>query len=153
MVLVGHANYASVTKDSFPASLSKKWITDVLRRKIGYRGLIVSDDMEMGAVLKTVHIEQVAVEFIRAGGDLCLICRQEELVMRAYEALIKETERDRKFARRVEESIARVVAFKKKSKELKRKQLPPTADKIQRLSRQLWELGEQVRLESIKVQA
>ena len=48
MVLIGHANYPAVTNDRLPASLSKKWITDILRKKIGYRGLIVSDDMEMG---------------------------------------------------------------------------------------------------------
>jgi beta-N-acetylhexosaminidase len=150
MVLVGHANYSMVTKDSLPASLSKKWITDVLRRKIGYRGLIASDDMEMGAVLKTAPIEQVAVEFIRAGGDLCLICRQEELVTRAYEALLQEAERDRKFAQRVTESAARVSSFKEKSAELKRKIQPPTSEKVQKLSRQLWEFGEQVRLETIK---
>ena len=150
MVLVGHANYPTVTNDALPASLSRKWITDVLRKKIGYRGLIVSDDMEMGAVLKTAPIERVAVEFVRAGGDLCLICRQEELVTRAYEALVREAERDRKFARRVAESAARVLAFKKKSAELKRKMSPPTPEKIQKLSRQLWEFGEQVRLESIK---
>src|SRR5882672_2349295 len=143
MVLVGHANYPSVTKDALPASLSKKWIIDILREKIGYRGLIVSDDMEMGAVLKVAPIEQVAVEFIRAGGDLGLICRQEELVVRAYEALVKEAERDRRFARRVAESVARVLAFKKKAAALKRKMQPPTAEKVQRLSRQLWEFGEQ----------
>ncbi|HEY6181793.1 MAG TPA: glycoside hydrolase family 3 N-terminal domain-containing protein, partial [Terriglobales bacterium] len=49
MVLVGHANYPAVTKDGLPASLSRKWITNILRKRIGYRGLIVSDDMEMGA--------------------------------------------------------------------------------------------------------
>ena len=153
MVLIGHANYPTVTKDARPASLSKKWITDILRHQIGYRGLIVSDDMEMGAVLKTTPIEQVALEFVRAGGDLCLICRQEELVLKAYEVLVKEAERDRKFARRVQDSVARVLAFKKKSSELKRKMQAPDAEKIQNLSRQLWEFGEQVRLESIKGQA
>jgi beta-N-acetylhexosaminidase len=45
MVLIGHANYPAITHDRGPASLSKKWITDVLRKKIGYRGLIVSDDL------------------------------------------------------------------------------------------------------------
>jgi beta-N-acetylhexosaminidase len=150
MVLVGHANYPAVTQDALPASLSKKWITDILRRRIGYRGLIVSDDMEMGAVLKTAPIEQVAVEFIRAGGDLCLICRQEELVMRGYEALVREAERDRRFARRVAEAAGRVLGFKKKSAELKRRGQPPTPARIALLSRRLWEFGEQVRLESIE---
>ncbi len=98
-----------------PASLSRKWITDVLRKKIGYRGLIVSDDLEMGGVLKAAPIERATVEHIRAGGDLCLICHIEDYVTRSYEELIKEAESDRKFARRVKESIARVLAFKKKS--------------------------------------
>jgi len=152
MVLIGHANYPAVTKDNLPASLSKKWITDILRKKIGYGGLIVSDDMEMGAVLKMAPIEQVAVEFVRAGGDLCLICRQEELVVRAYEALVKEAERDRRFARRVAESAARVLVSKQKSRALKGPMQPPTAEKVQHLTRRLWEFGEQIRLATIKQQ-
>ncbi len=74
MVLVGHANYPTVTRDGAPASLSKKWVTQVLRQKIAYRGLVVSDDLEMGGVLNAGPIEQAAVQHIRAGGDLCLIC-------------------------------------------------------------------------------
>ena len=68
--------YPAVTKERTPASLSKKWITDILRKKIGYSGLIVSDDMEMGGVLEFAPIEQAIVEHIRAGGDLALICHQ-----------------------------------------------------------------------------
>lgn len=146
MVLVGHANYPSVTRDRWPASLSKKWITEVLGKRIGYRGLVVSDDMEMGALLKAATIEQAAVEFIRAGGDLCLVCRQEELVTRAYEALVQEVERDRRFARRVAESVKRVLTFKRKSAPLRSYAPLPAATKIDKLSRQLWELGEHVRL-------
>ena len=56
----------------------------------------------MGGVLKAAPIEQAAVEHIRAGGDLCLICHIEEYVTRSYEALIKEAESNRKFAQRVE---------------------------------------------------
>ena len=152
MVLVGHANYPTVTHDGTPASLSKKWVTQVLRQKIAYRGLVVSDDLEMGGVLKAGPIERAAVQHIRAGGDLCLICRQEEGILRSYEALICEAERDRKFARRVKESTARVLAFKKKSRELMRAAAPPTPAKIEKLSRTLWEFGEQVRIETIKQQ-
>src|SRR5262249_25214132 len=53
MVLVNHANYPAVTGDQLPASLSKQWITGVLRRRIGYGGLIASDDLEMGALVKS----------------------------------------------------------------------------------------------------
>jgi beta-N-acetylhexosaminidase len=152
MVLVGHATYAAVTHDVTPASLSKKWITSILRRRLGYRGLVVSDDLEMGGVLAAGTIEHATVEHIRAGGDLCLICHQEEFVTRAYEALVEEAARDRKFARRVEESVARVVAFKKGKPEVKRRNPIPTTAKLQHLSRELWELSEQVRLETIERQ-
>jgi len=152
LILVGHAAYPAVTHDRTPASLSKKWITDILRKKIGYRGLVVSDDLEMGGVLKAAPIEQAAVEHIRAGGDLCLICHIEQNITRSYEALVKEAGRHAKFVRRVEESVARVLAFKKKSKELQRPAPAPTAVELEKLSRQLWEFSEQVRLEAIKLQ-
>lgn len=152
MVLVGHANYPEVTRDRTPASLSRKWITGILRGKTGFRGLIVSDDLEMGGALKAAPIEQATVEFVRAGGDLALLCHLEEGIVRSYEALIKEAERDRKFARRVKESAARVLAFKRRSPEVNRRTPAPTLARVQRLSRQLWEFGEQVRLETIKRQ-
>src|SRR5258707_13281667 len=93
MVLVGHANYPAVTRDKLPASLSKKWITETLRRRIGYRGLIVSDDLEMGGGLKAAPVDQAAAQFIRAGGDLCLICPQLELAERASEHLVRASAR------------------------------------------------------------
>ncbi len=149
-VLVGHANYPAVTYDSAPASLSKKWIADILRKEIGYRGLVVSDDLEMGGVLKAAPIDQAAVEFIRAGGDLCLICHVEENITRSYEALVKEVERDSRFARRAKESVARVLRFKNKSRAVKRLTPTPSAARLEKLSRQLWEFSEQVRLATIK---
>ena len=149
-VLVGHANYPAVTHDSAPASLSKKWIADILRKKISYRGLVVSDDLEMGGVLKATPIDQAAIEFIRAGGDLCLICQVEENITRSYDALVKEVKRDSRFARQAQESVARVLSFKKKPGELKRLAPAPTAARLEKLSRQLWEFSEQVRLATIK---
>ena len=145
-VMVSHAAYPQVTREKIPASLSKKWITDVLRNKIGYRGLIASDDMEMGGVLAAAPIEKAAVEHIRAGGDLCLICHKEELVNRVYDELARTTERDPRFARRVSESARRVLTFKKKAKSLARWAKPPTNQIVEGLTRNLWEFGEQVRL-------
>ncbi len=153
MILIGHAAYPAVTEPSIPASLSKKWITDVLRKKIGYRGLVVSDDLEMGGVLKAAAIERAAVEHIRAGGDICLICHQEEYIVRAYEELIKESERDAKFARRVKESARRILAFKKKRPELKSWPPAPSTAKMEQLSRQLWEFSENVRFAAMQKQA
>lgn len=153
MVLVSHANYPAVTREGLPASLSKKWITDVLRRRIGYRGLIVSDDLEMGGVLKAAPIDQAAVEFIRAGGDLCLICHEQENVERTFETMARTAERDARFRRRMVESAKQVAAFKKRFSEVKRRTAAPTPEKISRLSTQLWEFSEQIRLQEFSVVA
>jgi beta-N-acetylhexosaminidase len=151
-VMVSHAAYPDVTGERIPASLSKKWITDILRKKIGYRGLVASDDLEMGGVLTAAPIEEAAAQFVRAGGDLCLICHTSELVVRAYEELVRQAERDRTFARRTEESAKRVLAFKKKSKGLTRWATAPAENNIEKLSRRLWEFTEQVRLGTIHQQ-
>jgi beta-N-acetylhexosaminidase len=153
MVMVSHAAFPAVTKDRTPASLSKKWITGILRQKIGYRGLICSDDLEMGGVLaaapnEQAAIEQVTIEHIRAGGDLALICHQEDFILRAHEALIRETECDRGFARRVQESARRVMAFKKKYLGRPRA-AAPSAQRVEKLTRQLWEFGEEIRLATL----
>jgi len=147
--MVAHATYPQVTRDRTPASLSRFWITDILRKRTGYRGLIVSDDLEMGGVLSAVPVGEAAVEFVRAGGDLCLVCHREDRVLDAYEVLTKAAERDSKFARRLAESAARITAFKKESRKLLRGVKIPSPSRVEKLSRQLWEFGEQVRLESL----
>jgi beta-N-acetylhexosaminidase len=166
MVMVSHAAFPAVTgvpkkkneKDKAkntgtPASLSKKWITDILRKKIGYRGLICSDDLEMGGVLAAAPIEEATVAHIRAGGDLALICHHEEFVLRAHEALTREAERDSKLSRRVHESARRVLAFKKrwldKTSTPRRRATAPTPARVEKLTRELWEFGEEVRLAAL----
>lgn len=162
-VMVSHAAFPAVTKARTPASLSKKWITDILRKKIGYRGLVCSDDLEMGGVLTAAPIEeaieQVTIGHIRAGGDLGLICHQESFILRAYEALVREAERDHRFARRVQESTRRVVAFKANKSRGRGPRLTslragprhtvPTPARIERLTRQLWEFEEEVRMATL----
>ena len=153
MVMVSHAAYPAVTKAGTPASLSNKWITDILRKKIGYRGLICSDDLEMGGVLAAAPIEQAMIGHTRAGGDLGLICHQEDFILRAHEALLREVERDRKFARRVQESAQRVLGFKKNAfgqKSAASHPAPaPTSARVEKLTRQLWEFGEEIRLATL----
>ncbi len=146
-VMVSHAAYPQVTRDRTPASLSRVWITDILRKRIGYRNLIVSDDLEMGGVLSAAPIGEAAVEFVRAGGDLCLICHREDYILQAHKALIKAAEGDSKFAKRVAESARRAAAFKKKSAKTLRRVAAPTVGAVEKLTRRLWEFGEQVRLE------
>jgi beta-N-acetylhexosaminidase len=99
MVMVNHAAYPATADKTRPASVSKFWITTVLQKRIGYRGIVFSDDLEMGGVLKFLPMEEVVVEAVRAGADLLEICHSPELILRAYEALIAEAERSTAFRR------------------------------------------------------
>ncbi len=134
-VMVAHASYPEVTKDQQPASLSRKWMQDVLRKKIGYRGLIISDDLEMGGVLSTGTIEDVAVETLRAGADMFLVCHNQELVWRGYEAVLRTAESDRKFAAHVAKAAQRVLKFKKRAAELRGFAAEPKAKVVERLKK------------------
>ena len=134
-VMVAHASYPEVTNDKLPASLSRKWMQDVLRKKIGYKGLIISDDLEMGGVLSTGDIEDVAVETLRAGADMFLVCHNQELVWRGYEAVLRTAERDSKFAAHVAKAAQRVLAFKKRSAELRGFAAEPKAKIVDNLKK------------------
>jgi beta-N-acetylhexosaminidase len=149
MIMISHAAYPQVTRNRTPASLSKVWITDILRKRIGYRNLIVSDDLEMGGVLSAAPIGDAATEFVRAGGDLCLICHREDYILEAFEKLTQSAERDAKFRRRVADAAQRVLTFKKKMGKTLRFVKPPADARIEKLSRKLWEFGERVRLEPL----
>jgi beta-N-acetylhexosaminidase len=149
LLMISHAAYPQVTKDRTPASLSNIWITDILRKRIGYRSLVVSDDLEMGAVLSAAPIGKAAVEFVRAGGDLCLICHREDNVSHAHEDLLRTAEHDAAFARRAVDSVKRILALKKRSAKVLRSGREPSSKTTAKLSRRLWEYGEQVRLQGL----
>ncbi|MGA2961024.1 MAG: beta-N-acetylhexosaminidase [Candidatus Korobacteraceae bacterium] len=145
-VMVAHCAYPSVTGDRMPASLSRKWITEVLRRKIGYRGLIISDDLEMGGVLAVADIGDAAVATIRAGADIFLVCHKEENVWRAFYTVLAEAERDRRFRQQVEAAAERSRRFKESSPALNRPAAPPPTDAgIDKLRCELSEFGEKLR--------
>ncbi len=152
MVMVAHAVYPSAVQEKLPASLSKKWIRKILKKEIGFGGLVVSDDLEMGGVLAAAPIEEAAVQTLAAGCDLMLVCHKEEQVWRAFEAVYKRAEADSQFAKLVAKQAKRVLGFKKKCPELHARLAPrPTPQTVDRLCRHVWEFTEEVRLTAIAV--
>jgi beta-N-acetylhexosaminidase len=111
MMMVAHAAYPKV-QDETPASISHYWISAVLKKRVGFMGLVVSDDMEMGGILTQASIEEAAVKAVLAGTDVIEVCKDPALVLRAYEALLAEAERSVVFRRRVEMAAQRVIEHK-----------------------------------------
>ncbi|MGB7266062.1 MAG: beta-N-acetylhexosaminidase [Terracidiphilus sp.] len=97
MIMINHAAYPATPGKNRPASASGFWVTTVLRKRIGYRGIILSDDLEMGGILKFLPVEKAAVAAVSTGSDLLLICHSPELIVRSYEAMIAAGERSAVF--------------------------------------------------------
>ena len=147
MIMVNHAAYPGTPGQSGgkarPASVSPYWITTVLRKRIGYWGIIFSDDMEMGGILKFMPIEEAAVAAIRAGMDLIEICHSPELILRAYEALIAEGERSAAFCQLL---IGRTAHVARRSAELFASGVPAplTAKQLDTLRKRIQRFGTTV---------
>jgi beta-N-acetylhexosaminidase len=116
MIMVAHAAYPQAGGTTVPASVSRFWITEVLRKKIHYRGVIISDDMEMGGILTQRSIEEAAIEAVAAGMDILEICKDAALVIRASEALLSEAERSPSFRRRVQQAATHILRSKQRKK-------------------------------------
>src|SRR6202008_2186405 len=72
-----------------PASLSRNIVTNLLRTELGYQHLVVTDDLEMGAISKHCEIEAAAVRALLAGNDMMLICAPPDISRRGYHSLLK----------------------------------------------------------------
>ncbi|MGC1783224.1 MAG: beta-N-acetylhexosaminidase [Acidobacteriaceae bacterium] len=112
LIMVNHASYPKIEHPAQPASLSRFWIQEVLRRKLRYRGLVISDDMEMGGVLSFASPEEAAIAAIAAGTDMLEICQRADRILSTHEALLLEAERSPAFARCVDAAAARVSTAK-----------------------------------------
>ncbi len=86
-VMICHAVYTALDPEK-PASLSATVIQEVLRGELGYGGMVLSDDLEMGAVVGGMSPEQAVVDAYIAGCDLILMCSQPELALAGLEMLV-----------------------------------------------------------------
>ena len=143
MIMVNHAAYPETPAGKTPASVSRFWITIVLRKHLGYRGLIFSDDLEMGGILKFMPIEQAVIAAVRAGMDLMEICHSPELILRAYESLLSEAERSAAF-RTLLLARAREAATKRKRLFSGRSPAALTAPKLEALRTRIQRFSETV---------
>ncbi len=78
MLMTAHAFYPALETEKIPATFSKMINQDLLRRKMNFKGVLVSDDLGMGAVTERFSIEEAALRAISSGIDLALVCHAEE---------------------------------------------------------------------------
>lgn len=110
-IMVSHAMYPQIDADH-PSSLSKAIITDWLRKDMGYNGVVVTDDMDMGALAKHYTFGDMAVQSILAGSDILLVCHEYEHMQAAYNGLMKAVKDGRISKERLDESVKRILLMK-----------------------------------------
>lgn len=113
VVMVAHILLNQIDPD-YPSSLSNIVITDILRKDLGFDGVVISDDMTMGAITENYEVKDAAIKSINAGSDIVLIAHGFDNSIAAINS-IKEAVRDGIISEeRIDESVYRILKLKKK---------------------------------------
>lgn len=112
-IMTAHVIYTSLDAQ-FPATLSKKIVTKLLREAMGFRGLVITDDLHMKAVADHYSLTEAAIRAITAGADLLLFCHHPELLVKIQEALYKAVKRSTIPEKRIDLSLDRILSLKER---------------------------------------
>ena len=108
-VMVGHISVPNVTGDDTPASLSEKMISEVLRKDLGFKGIVMTDYLNDKTIVKNYGAADAAVKAIQAGADLLL---EPDDLEAAYEGVLKAVKKGYITEDRLDESIYRILRVK-----------------------------------------
>ncbi|MBX3231649.1 MAG: beta-N-acetylhexosaminidase [Labilithrix sp.] len=110
-MMTAHVVFPALDPD-VPATLSRAVCTDLVRRGLGFDGVLFSDDLEMKAI--AIPAGEAAVRAVGAGCDAVLVCSRADMAAEAHAALVREAETSPAFRARCEEAAARMTAMRKK---------------------------------------
>jgi beta-N-acetylhexosaminidase len=146
-VMVSHGGFPKIDLEAetiggqlVPASLNKNIVTGLLRQELGYRHLVMTDDLEMGAILRHCSIEEATKSAFEAGEDMVLICASPDAVRRGYHALVEAFEKGEFTTERLDESLIRIAEIKSMLKE----PVDFDAARLQELSSEIGNLNEKL---------
>ncbi|TJY43339.1 beta-N-acetylhexosaminidase [Cohnella pontilimi] len=112
-VMVAHILFPLIDPDA-PASFSKVIIGEQLRGKLGFHGVVITDDFTMGAIADNYGIADAAVRSVQAGTDIILVAHGYDNAHEVYEALLQSVRSGRISESRIDESVARILQLKQK---------------------------------------
>jgi beta-N-acetylhexosaminidase len=111
--MTSHTIYQHLDQEK-PATLSKKILTNLLRNELGYEGVVITDDLEMGAIEKEGDLGHAALQAFEAGADLLLICHSHEKLIGALKKTAGAISNNPELAQRMQESLQRVSLMRDK---------------------------------------
>lgn len=119
-IMVGHILCPSLDR-KYPASLSSKVITGILKKKLRFRGLIITDDLCMKAITKHYDPVKAAIMAFNAGADIILICKNSRMQENVRRGLVKAVKNGEISKERLDESFDRILKIKNKKLKVQRK--------------------------------
>lgn len=111
-IMLAHILYPEI--DDYPATMSPKIIGELLRGELGFNGVVVSDDMTMGAIMENYTIEEGVLSFLKAGGDLALICHGKENPIKVMEEIMDAVKGGELTEEEIDEKVYRILKLKEK---------------------------------------
>lgn len=131
MMMIGHLIVDGFSDGNAPTSLSRRAVTDVLRKQLGYEGLVVTDDLDMAAVRTRYSLEEAFVKAVAAGNDLILAANYRSpdprLVERTTRAILAAVDAGEIDPAQIRKSYARILAAKRR---LAEKQVQPASEPL-----------------------
>ena len=110
MIMTAHISLPNVTGSNIPSTLSPMILQDKLRGELGFKGVIITDAMEMGAILRQYPVEDASVMAIKAGVDILLCVREYPKV---FDAVLNAVHRGEIPESRIDESVRRILKLRK----------------------------------------
>jgi beta-N-acetylhexosaminidase len=106
-IMTSHAIYPALDSES-PATLSPVILTELLREKMAFEGLIITDDLEMGAIAENWHVAEGAAKAFEAGADILLICKEQKNVLESIHLLRSKVLQGEITSNRLSQSVKRI---------------------------------------------
>lgn len=112
-IMIAHILLPAIDSE-YPSSLSQKIITDILREQMGFEGVVISDDLTMGAIADNYDIGEAAVTAVLAGCDIVLVCHGTENEEKVLQSLLDGVKTGLIPLERIEDSLYRILSLKEK---------------------------------------
>lgn len=108
-IMVGHISLPNIIGDNTPASLSKYMITDILKEQLGYKGIIITDSLSMGALTEYYGTANIAYKAFEAGADMLLMPGDFNT---AYNEILEDVKSGLISEERLNESVLKIISLK-----------------------------------------
>jgi beta-N-acetylhexosaminidase len=111
-VMTAHSVYPALGEDRLPASLTRKIVTDFLRGELGFKGVVTTDNMMMGGILKEYELSEACVQALIAGNDLILSRDESPIRLKILQSVTQAVKDGRLPESELDEKVQRILAMR-----------------------------------------